>query len=92
MSRLLAGLAVIVLCAVATGTAQAQTGKLTGIVTDAQSGVPLEGAQVILQNTGISALTSANGRFFIVNVPPSTYTVLSATPRPRCATSWCKST
>jgi outer membrane receptor protein involved in Fe transport len=76
MSRLLAGLVVVVLCAVATGTAQAQTGKLTGIVTDAQSGVPLEGVQVILQNTGISALTGANGRFFIVNVPPSTYTVL----------------
>ncbi len=76
MSRLLAGLAVIVLCAVAAGTAQAQTGKLTGIVTDAQSGVPLEGAQVILQNTGISALTGANGRFFVVNVPPNTYTLM----------------
>lgn len=76
MSRLLAGLAVVVLFAVAVPTAEAQTGKLTGVVTDAQSGVPLEGAQLILQGTGITALTGSNGRYFLVNVPPGTYTVL----------------
>ncbi|HET7038356.1 MAG TPA: TonB-dependent receptor [Gemmatimonadales bacterium] len=77
LSRFIAGLAVLVLCAVATGPAQAQTGKLTGIVTDAATGQPLEGAQVLLQGTGLSALTVASGRFFIVNVPPATYTVLA---------------
>jgi hypothetical protein len=76
MSRLLAGLAVFVLLAVAVPTAEAQTGKLTGVVTDAQSGVALEGAQLILQGTGITALTGSNGRYFLVNVPPGTYTVL----------------
>ena len=76
LSRLLAGLAVVVLCTVVVGTAEAQTGKLTGIVTDAQSGVPLEGAQVILQGTGISVLTGANGRVFMVNVTAAAYTVL----------------
>jgi outer membrane receptor protein involved in Fe transport len=76
LSRLVAGLAVVVLCAFFANAAQAQTGKLTGTVTDAQSGAALEGAQVILQGTGISALTGANGRFFVVNVPPATYTVL----------------
>ena len=76
MSRLLAGLAVFVLFVVAVPTAEAQTGKLTGVVTDAQSGVPLEGAQLILQGTGITALTGSNGRYFLVNVPPGTYTVL----------------
>jgi outer membrane receptor for ferrienterochelin and colicin len=65
-----------VLFAVAVPTADAQTGKLTGVVTDAQSGVPLEGAQLILQGTGITALTGSNGRYFLVNVPPGTYTVL----------------
>jgi outer membrane receptor protein involved in Fe transport len=75
-TRLAVGLAVFVLCAVQVETAGAQTGKLTGIVTDAQSGAPLEGAQLILQGTGISALTGSNGRYFIVNVPPATYTVL----------------
>jgi outer membrane receptor protein involved in Fe transport len=74
---LIAGLAVLFLCVVVTDVAQAQTGKLTGIVTDAQTGQPLEGAQVLLQGTGLSALTVANGRFFIVNVPPATYTVLT---------------
>lgn len=77
MSRLLAGLAVFVLLAAAVPAAEAQTGKLTGVVTDAQSGVPLEGAQLILQGTGITALTGSNGRYFLVNVPPGTYTVLA---------------
>jgi len=72
----MAGLAVFVLFAVAVPAAEAQTGKLTGVVTDAQSGVPLEGAQLLLQGTGITALTGSNGRYFLVNVPPGTYTVL----------------
>jgi outer membrane receptor protein involved in Fe transport len=75
-SRFLAGLAVLIVCASVADVAEAQTGKLTGVVTDAQSGQPLEGAQVALQGTGLSALTSANGRFFLVNVPPSVYSVV----------------
>jgi outer membrane receptor protein involved in Fe transport len=76
MSRLMAGLAAFVLFVAFAGAAHAQTGKLTGVVTDAQSGAPLEGAQVILQGTGQSALTGSNGRFFLVNVSPGTYTVV----------------
>ena len=76
LSRFIAGLAVLVLCVVVTDVAEAQTGKLTGVVTDAQSGQPLEGAQIVLQGTGLSALTGANGRYFLVNIPPSTYTIL----------------
>jgi len=75
-SRFATGLAVFALLAFAAGTADAQTGKLTGVVTDAESGAPLEGAQVILQGTGLTALTGSNGRYFLVNVPPSTYIVL----------------
>ena len=70
-----AGLAAGLLLAAAGGTAAAQTGKLTGVVTDAASAQPLEGAEVGLQGTGIRALTGQNGRFFIVNVPPGRYTV-----------------
>jgi outer membrane receptor protein involved in Fe transport len=55
--------------------ADAQTGKLTGVVTDAQSGAPIEGVQVVLQGTGYGNITSANGRFFIIAIPPGTYTV-----------------
>jgi outer membrane receptor protein involved in Fe transport len=54
---------------------EAQTGKLTGVVTDQSTGAPLEGAQVFLTGTGYGALTSANGRYFILNVPPGTYQV-----------------
>jgi outer membrane receptor protein involved in Fe transport len=56
-------------------TVEAQTGKITGIVTDQSTGAPLEGAQVFLTGTGYGALTSANGRYFILNVPPGTYQV-----------------
>ena len=53
----------------------AQTGKLTGVVTDQSTGAPLEAAQVFLTGTGYGALTSANGRYFILNVPPGSYQV-----------------
>ncbi|HET7457120.1 MAG TPA: TonB-dependent receptor [Gemmatimonadaceae bacterium] len=53
----------------------AQTGKISGVVTDAQSGQPIEGVQVRVTGTGYGALTQANGRYFIISVPPGTYTV-----------------
>jgi hypothetical protein len=57
--------------------ARAQTGKITGVVTDAQSGQPLDGVQILIRGTGIGTLTDDNGRYFILNVPPATYTVLA---------------
>ena len=55
----------------------AQTGKVTGVVTDAQTGEPLVGVQVYLEGTGRGALTSENGRFFIVNIEPAVYVVVA---------------
>ncbi|MEN8376854.1 MAG: TonB-dependent receptor, partial [Gemmatimonadota bacterium] len=55
--------------------ADAQTGRLTGIVTDAQTGEPLSGVQVFLDGTGIGTLTAENGRYFLLNIQPGTYTV-----------------
>jgi outer membrane receptor protein involved in Fe transport len=57
-------------------SAQVTSGKLTGVITDAETGEPLVGAQVYLEGTGLGALTGENGRYFIVNVPPATYTVV----------------
>jgi outer membrane receptor protein involved in Fe transport len=57
--------------------AEAQTGKLTGVITDAQSGQPIEGVQVQVQGTGLGALTQANGRYYIISVPPGRYTVVA---------------
>ncbi len=53
----------------------AQSGKVAGTVTDAANGQPLEGVQVFLQGTGYGNVTNSNGRFFILTVPPGTYTV-----------------
>lgn len=59
----------------APAVAHAQTGKLTGIVTDQETGKPVDGVQVVIQGTTLGDLTQENGRFFIVNVPPGTYTI-----------------
>jgi hypothetical protein len=55
--------------------ATAQTGKITGVVTDAGTGQPIEGAQVFIQGTGLGAVTQPNGRYFILSVNPGSYTV-----------------
>ncbi len=55
--------------------AQAQTGKLTGVVTDTETGKPIDGAAVVIQGTTLGAITNATGRYFIIQVPPGTYTV-----------------
>ena len=72
----IAGSVLAVLLLVA-APAQAQTGKLTGSVTDASTGAPLAGVQVFLDGTGRGALTQENGRYFIINVLPGTYTLVA---------------
>jgi hypothetical protein len=57
--------------------AQATSGKVTGVATDAQTGEALAGVQVYLEGTGLGAITADNGRYFIINVPPATYTVVA---------------
>ncbi len=59
------------------GPAYSQVGKFTGVVTDAQTGEPLAGVQVYLEGTGRGTLTSENGRYFLVNVPVGTYTLVA---------------
>jgi len=57
--------------------ASAQSGVITGKVTDAASGAPIEGAQV--QATGAqrySALTGADGMYRLVNVAEGSYTLV----------------
>ncbi len=56
-------------------TAQAQTGKLTGVVTDAETGKPVEGVSVVIQGTTLGSNTNASGRYFIIQVPPGSYSV-----------------
>jgi hypothetical protein len=55
--------------------AHAQTGKLTGVVNDEETGRPVEGAAVTIQGTTLGALTNASGRYFIIQAPPGRYSV-----------------
>src|SRR5437667_2315752 len=49
--------------------AVAQTRTITGTVTDAETGQPLEGARVSVRGTALSTTTGAGGRFTLGNVP-----------------------
>jgi TonB-linked SusC/RagA family outer membrane protein len=54
-----------------------EVGTITGQVVDETSTAPLTAVQVYLEGTGIGTLTSANGRYILVNVPAGSYTVIA---------------
>ncbi|NOY60491.1 MAG: TonB-dependent receptor [Calditrichaeota bacterium] len=55
---------------------KAQTaGQIIGKVTEAGTGSPLPGANIIIEGTNRGAATDMNGRFVIAKVPPGTYNV-----------------
>jgi outer membrane receptor for ferrienterochelin and colicin len=64
----------ILLCLPALLLAQT-TGKINGKITDSQTGEGLPGANLILEGTPMGCVTDFNGDFFIINVPPGTYTL-----------------
>ncbi|MBC8181505.1 carboxypeptidase-like regulatory domain-containing protein [candidate division KSB1 bacterium] len=51
------------------------TGKISGRVFDQSTGEPLPGANVKITGTMMGASTDASGFYFIINVPPGTYSV-----------------
>jgi len=51
------------------------TGKIAGVVTDAETGEPLPGVNVYLEGTTRGAATDLDGFYVIVNVEPGTYTM-----------------
>jgi hypothetical protein len=53
----------------------AQQGKIRGIVTDAETGDALPGANVIIEGTTLGASADLNGVYIILAVPPGVYTV-----------------
>ncbi|MCX5753591.1 MAG: carboxypeptidase regulatory-like domain-containing protein [Candidatus Krumholzibacteria bacterium] len=56
-------------------SAYAQTGRITGKVTDSKSGEPLAFANVVVVGTKMGAMTLNDGTFTITGVPVGTYTV-----------------
>jgi len=55
----------------------AQTGKISGKVTDLETGEPLIGASVMVQGTNLGAATNLNGEYIILNVSPGKYAVVA---------------
>lgn len=51
------------------------TGKINGVVTDAETGTPLPGVNVIIDGTTMGASTNLEGYYFVIGVPPGTYSL-----------------
>ncbi len=68
-------LLLLVLISLSGTVAAAKAGRLTGRVTDAVSGQPLPGANVVLVNSVLGASTDDDGRFVIDNVPPGNWKI-----------------
>ncbi len=76
-NRLLLVVASILLSAYGMGlpAAHAQTGTITGIITEADTDLPLPGANVLIVGTSIGSVANVDGRYTIANVEPGTYTL-----------------
>ncbi len=57
------------------GLALAQTGTLSGTITDAESGDPLPGANVLIVETASGAAADIDGNYTITGIPTGSYTV-----------------
>lgn len=51
------------------------TGKIAGMVIDAETGEPLTAVNVSVEGTHLGGITNLEGLYHIVNVPPGTYSV-----------------
>ncbi len=61
-------------CALAsTALAQGTTGRITGRVTDRESGQPIDAAQVRIDGSTIGAITNADGNYTIQRIASGTY-------------------
>lgn len=52
-------------------------GKISGKVTDSETGKPLIGANVIIEGTTMGAAAGLNGEYFIINVSPGSYNLMA---------------
>ncbi len=51
------------------------TGKISGRIIDAETGMPLPGVNVIIEGTNIGAATDGDGYYTILNIRPGNYTL-----------------
>ena len=60
------------------GQALAQTGKISGTVTDATTGEPLPGVNVFIDGTTRGATTGLDGEYVMIGVRPGSYTIVAS--------------
>jgi len=65
-------------CVLANPLHAATTGKIHGRVTDQASGEPIPGAAVMIEGMRLGGSTDADGLYFIIGVPPGTYSVAAS--------------
>ena len=84
--RFLSGAIFILLAFCYSGQALASSGKISGVVTDAESGEPLPGANIVIQGVWRNgqiiplqhlqgAATDMDGYYFIINIQPEVYAI-----------------
>ena len=52
------------------------TGKLTGLISDKDSGEALIGCNVIVADTDLGTASNESGEYFILNIHPGVYTII----------------
>jgi outer membrane receptor for ferrienterochelin and colicins len=75
LARALSHAAVMLLAAF---PAAAQTGAISGVVTDAETGAPIAGATVLLRGTPLATAASTEGRFLFSRLDAGSYRVFVA--------------
>ena len=53
----------------------AQTGKVAGVITEADTGDPLPGANVVIEGTAQGTVTNEEGYYVLLNIEPGTYSL-----------------
>lgn len=71
---ILAFSALVMVAVVQAGT----TGKISGVVTNQETGKPIAGAVVQIVGMSLSARTDAEGRYVILNVPVGRHTLVAS--------------
>ncbi|MBN2365430.1 MAG: TonB-dependent receptor, partial [Calditrichaeota bacterium] len=73
MMRQLTGILILIIFLASTQVWAGNTGKISGRVTDKETGEPLIGVNVLVKETNLGSATDEDGFYFILQVPPGTY-------------------
>lgn len=66
---------VAILLILATSVFAGTTGKISGKITDKETGMPLPGANIIIVGTNIGTASDVDGNYSILNISPDAYNV-----------------